>query len=92
VFGLVAGMERFVVRGAGLPHFPEDFEPALAEAAQGAGVALAFGAMSTVVGLCPRAGLTAVVPKTPTAHKEMTIPLGLTLLIPSGALPRFAVK
>ena len=61
VFGLVAGVERFVVGRAGLPHFPEDFEPALAEATQGAGMALAFGAMSAVVGLRPRAGFAAVV-------------------------------
>lgn len=61
VFGLVGGVERFVVGRAGLPHFPEDFEPALAEATQGAGMALAFGAMSAVVGLRPRAGFAAVV-------------------------------
>ena len=41
---LVVKVQGFVVGGGGLPHFPEDFEPALAEAAQGAGVALAAGA------------------------------------------------
>lgn len=61
MFGLVAGVKRFVIAGARLPHFPEDFEPALAETAQRAGVALAFGAMGLVVGLCPRAGLAAVI-------------------------------
>lgn len=39
-FGCGCGGLRY--GGAGLPHFPEDFEPALAEAAQGAGVTLAF--------------------------------------------------
>ena len=59
MFGLVAGVERFVVGRTGLPHLPEDFEPMLPEAAQGAGVALAFGTMGAVVGLSPRASLAA---------------------------------
>ena len=61
MFGLVASMERFVVRGAVLPHLPEDFEPTLAQAAQGAGMALAFGAMGLVVGLRPGAGFATVI-------------------------------
>ena len=61
MFGLVAGVERFVVGLAGLPHLPEDFEPTLAQAAQRAGVTLAFGAMGLVVGLRPGAGFAAVI-------------------------------
>ena len=61
MFGLVASVERFVAGGASLPHLPEDFQPALAEAAQGASVALAFGAMGAVVGLCPGTGLATVI-------------------------------
>ena len=38
---LVTGVEIGDIGLMGLPHFPEDFEPALAEATQGAGVAFA---------------------------------------------------
>ena len=61
MFGLVPSEEGFVVGGTGLPHFPEDFEPALAEATQGAGMALAFGTMGAIVGLRPRTGLAAMI-------------------------------
>ncbi len=61
MLGLIASVERLVVRRAVLPHLPKDFEPALAQAAQGAGVALTFGAVSLVIGLRPGAGLTTVV-------------------------------
>ena len=56
---MIAGMEDFIIGGAGLPHFPEDFEPALAEAAEGAGMTLALVAIGSVVGLRPGAALAA---------------------------------
>ena len=59
MLGLIAGMEGFIIGGAGLPHFPEDFEPALAEAAEGAGMTLALVAIGSVVGLRPGAALAA---------------------------------
>ena len=59
MFELIAGMEVGVVAVAGLPHFPEDLEPALAEAAQGAGMGFAAGAKSLVVDLRPRRALPA---------------------------------
>ena len=37
---LVFHVQFGVVGGARLPHFPDDFEPALPQAAQGLGVAL----------------------------------------------------
>ncbi len=61
VLSLVASVERLVVAASGLPHFPKDFEPALAETAQSAGMALAFVAVSLVVGLSPGALLAAEV-------------------------------
>src|SRR4029453_934714 len=42
-----------VVGGSVLPHFPEDFQPALGEAAQGTSVAFAAGAKALVVGFGP---------------------------------------
>lgn len=48
-------MERFIVAGMGLPHFPEDLQPTLSEATQRAGVRLAFGPVRPVVGFGPRA-------------------------------------
>ena len=59
--GLVASVEGLIVAGAGLPHLPEDFQPALPETAQGAGVGLALGAMGLVVGFGPRAAFAAEV-------------------------------
>jgi hypothetical protein len=35
---LVAHVQGRIVGGVGLPHFPDDFQPALAEAAQGLGM------------------------------------------------------
>ena len=61
VFELVAGMEIGVVWRAGLPHFPKDFQPALAEASQRAGVALAALAKRIIIGRRPRTGLPAQV-------------------------------
>ena len=61
VFGLVAGVESFVVGLAGLPHLPEDFEPALAHAAERAGVTLAFGAMGLGIRLSTGAAFGAVI-------------------------------
>ena len=54
---LVFGVHIGVVWGAGLDYFPEDFEQALAQAAQGAGVAHAFLPLFLVVGLGPRGGV-----------------------------------
>ena len=51
---LVAGMEGFIVGLAGLPHFPEDLEPSLSQATQGARMALPFVSMSLVILLRPR--------------------------------------
>lgn len=55
MLALVFQVAGFVVGGVGLPHFPEDFNPALAEATQGAGVALAACAVGLVIRLGPRA-------------------------------------
>jgi hypothetical protein len=54
VFELVAGMEFGVVALAGLPHFPEDLQPALAQASQGAGMGFAACTQRFVIELCPR--------------------------------------
>ena len=54
VFELVAGVEFGVVARAGLPHFPEDLQPALAEAAQRTGVAFAALAQRLVIDRRPR--------------------------------------
>ena len=59
VFELIAGMEFGVVAVAGLPHFPEDLEPALAEAAQRAGMGFAAGAKGLVIDRGPRRALPA---------------------------------
>jgi hypothetical protein len=53
-------MPSFVIERFRLPHFPEYFDPTLAEAAQGAGVGLTALAVVLVVGL----GLGAVQPRT----------------------------
>jgi NADH:ubiquinone oxidoreductase subunit 5 (subunit L)/multisubunit Na+/H+ antiporter MnhA subunit len=53
---LVFQMPGLVVGRGGLPHSPEDFEPALTEAAQGTGVALTFGPVRPIVILGPRTG------------------------------------
>ena len=57
VFELVAGMEFGVVAATGLPHFPEDLEPALAQAAQRAGMEFAAGTKRLVIERCPRRAL-----------------------------------
>ena len=59
MFELIAGMEFGVVAVVGLPHFPEDLEPALAEAAQGASMGFATGAKGLVIDGRPRRGLPA---------------------------------
>jgi hypothetical protein len=56
VFGLVASVECFVVGGAGLPHFPEDLEPTLAEASQGYVVFFPIGVGSFLAGGLTRFG------------------------------------
>src|SRR5258708_26962782 len=52
---LVAQVQFAVVAGAGLPHFADDFQPALAQAAQGVRVGFAALAQRRVVGLRPAA-------------------------------------
>ena len=52
---LIAVMELGVVRGSIDPHFVNDFEPAVAEPAQGIGVALVLLAMMLIVNLGPDA-------------------------------------
>lgn len=51
--GLVLEMQRFVVGRPGLPHFPQDLEPALPQAAECAGMAFAERLMVLVIGLRP---------------------------------------
>jgi hypothetical protein len=48
---LIESVQGFVVRRAGLPHLPEDFQPALPQAAQGGRVGHFVGAFLLVVGL-----------------------------------------
>ena len=59
--GLVLGVQSLVIRRARLPHLPEDLQPALTQASQRTGMALAFGAMGPVVGLRPHATFAAEV-------------------------------
>ena len=53
VFHLIALVKLGIVSAPGLPHFPEDFEPALPQAAKRAGVGLAFVAFFLIVRLRP---------------------------------------
>ena len=55
VLELIAVMELGIVRGSIAPHFVDDFEPAVAEPAQGIGVALVLLAMMLIVNLGPDA-------------------------------------
>jgi hypothetical protein len=57
VFELIAGMEFRVVALAGEPHFAEDLEPALAQAAQGAGMGFAAGTQGVIIDCGPGRGL-----------------------------------
>ena len=52
---LIAVMELGIVRGSIDPHFVDDFEPAVAEPAQGIGVTLVLLAMMLIVNLGPSA-------------------------------------
>ena len=61
MFELVFGMELGLVNRVGLPHFPEDFEPSLAEASEGAGMTFALAFECRVVGLSPRAVMAAFI-------------------------------
>ena len=61
VFDLIALVEFRIARGAGVPHSEEDFDPALPEASQRAGVGLALLAVRPVVGLGPGSGVPALV-------------------------------
>jgi hypothetical protein len=54
---LIAGMEFRVVALAGEPHFPEDLEPALAQAAQRTSMGFAAGPQRLIVDCCPGRGL-----------------------------------
>jgi hypothetical protein len=58
---LVCRVQGLVIRLAGLPHLPEDFQPALAEAGQGGGVIAALGFFLLIVRLRPDAKLAAQV-------------------------------
>ena len=55
---LIATVQVGVIRRVGLPHFPDDLQPALPQGAQGAGVALSFRTQCGVVGRGPRATVT----------------------------------
>ena len=54
VFELVAGMEFGIIAPAGLPHFPEDLEPALTQASQRTGMGFAARTKLFVIDGCPR--------------------------------------
>ena len=54
---LVTGVEVGIIGLVSLDHFPNDFQQALAEATQGAGMAFAFRAFLPVVNLRPRTSL-----------------------------------
>ena len=54
VLELIAHVELGIVAGLGLPHFPKNFQPALAETPQGCGVALSPCTHLLVVDLRPR--------------------------------------
>src|SRR5580765_6611832 len=58
---LVESVKVFVVRLTTLPHLPQDLEPALAQTAQRAGMALAFVWLRPVIGRGPRAELAAAI-------------------------------
>jgi hypothetical protein len=53
VLDLIAVMELWVVRRSIDPHFMDDFEPAISQPAQGAGMALVLLAMMLIVKLSP---------------------------------------
>jgi hypothetical protein len=51
---LVTGVEVGIVGLMGLDHFPNDFQQALAETTQGAGMTFAFRAFLPVINFRPR--------------------------------------
>src|SRR5204862_5770281 len=61
VFLLVQRVSGFVVSLAALSHPPDDLQPALAQAAQRAGVTFAFASLGLVIGLGPSTELAAAV-------------------------------
>ncbi len=61
VLDLIAGVQVRVVERACLPHFPDDFQPALAQGAQSAGMTLALGSKRFVISFRPRTELAAQV-------------------------------
>src|SRR5215204_1006255 len=50
---LMAEVELAIVWRLGLPHFPNDLQPALGQATEGAGMTFAAGTVLGVVGLRP---------------------------------------
>ena len=61
---MVAGVQIGIVRFSGLDHPPKDFQQALSQTAQGAGMAFAFRPFLSVIDLGPRANPpTALSPK-----------------------------
>ena len=64
MFELIAGMEIGVVGAAGVPHLPEDLQPALAEGTQSTSVGFAAGAQGLIIeGRPGRGGSTEVGPQ-----------------------------
>ena len=61
MLGLVAGVPRLVVGRVGLPHLPENLQPALAQATQGTSVRLPLVAVRLIVGLRPGAFVATVI-------------------------------
>ena len=53
MFELIAVMKFGVVGGAIFPHFVDDLEPAISQAAQGTGVTLVFLAMVLIINFSP---------------------------------------
>jgi hypothetical protein len=61
VLELVAGVQVRVVERMGLSHFPNNFQPTLAQGSQGAGMTFALGSERGVVSRSPRRELAAQV-------------------------------
>lgn len=78
MFDLVTGVPLFIIGHVGLPHFSEDFQPTLAQTAQGAGMALAFLTFLHVIHLRPAAGFPAKV--RPQMHRGRSAYQSLPLL------------
>lgn len=70
---LVTGVDLLVIGLSGLPQFPEDLEPSLAQEADGTGVAFALLAFLLVVDLGPGALLAAAIG--PQVHRRPQVPV-----------------